>query len=133
MTPGVGDVKTAFQDVDPDVVTLTVVLFVDAVGVELETACVASVYNTLPSQVALSYSVNDTLPVHVVAFATVMVAESFGSHVCAVAVDDWQLPKLPRTKSFNVAVVDVEERVSEATLEKHSPARPSVERLTPPS
>ena len=44
-----------------------------------------------------------------------------------------QVANWPRTKSFSVAVGDVEERVSEATLEKHSPARPSVERLTPPS
>jgi hypothetical protein len=44
-----------------------------------------------------------------------------------------QTANCPSTKSFSVAVVEVEERVSEATLEKHSPESPSVERLTPPS
>ncbi len=42
-------------------------------------------------------------------------------------------PKLLMTKSFNCAVVDVDERVSEATVAKHSPERPSAERLMPPS
>ena len=44
-----------------------------------------------------------------------------------------QTAKLPRTKSFSVAVVDVDERVSDATVEKHSFPRPSSDRLTPPS
>src|SRR4051812_17228420 len=39
------------------------------------------------------------------------------------------LPNPPRTKSFKVAVVEVDERVSDATLEKHSPPRPSSDRL----
>src|SRR6478672_13919828 len=41
--------------------------------------------------------------------------------------------KLERTKSCRVDVVDVEARVSEATVPKHSPLRPSRERLMPPS
>ena len=40
----------------------------------------------------------------------------------------------PRTKSFSVAVVEVDERVSAAMLEKHSSARLTKHRrLTPPS
>src|SRR5262245_32533831 len=42
-------------------------------------------------------------------------------------------PKPPRTKSFNVAVVDVDERVSEATEAKQRSASPRLVRLTPPS
>ena len=44
-----------------------------------------------------------------------------------------QLPNSPSTKSFSVAVVEVDDRVSDATLEKHSSASPSAERLTPRS
>ena len=44
-----------------------------------------------------------------------------------------QTANWPRTKSFSTAVVEVEERVSDATDEKHSPPRPSRDRLTPPS
>ena len=46
-----------------------------------------------------------------------------------------QLPKLVSTKSFNVAVVDVEERVSDSRLAKHSLAMPAgrSDRLMPPS
>jgi hypothetical protein len=36
-------------------------------------------------------------------------------------------------KSFRVAVVDVDARVSAATDEKHRSPRPSTVRLTPPS
>ena len=50
--------------------------------------------------------------------------------VVSVAV---QLANCPITKSFSVAVVEVEERVSAAMLEKHSSPRPSSDRLTPPS
>src|SRR5262249_32742592 len=39
----------------------------------------------------------------------------------------------PSTKSLSVAVVDVDERVSDATEAKQRLARPSTERLTPPS
>src|SRR5262245_56431666 len=45
-----------------------------------------------------------------------------------VLVFDVHSPKFSRTKSFRVAVVDVEERVSEATLAKHSLPRPINER-----
>src|SRR5438093_10393695 len=50
-----------------------------------------------------------------------------------VVSPDTQWPKLPRTKSFRVALVESDERVSEATLAKHSLPRPSAERLMPPS
>jgi hypothetical protein len=43
-----------------------------------------------------------------------------------------QTANWPRTKSFSVAVVDVDERVSDAMLEKHSPPRLNAERLMPP-
>src|SRR5690349_14815435 len=44
-----------------------------------------------------------------------------------------QLPNVPTMKSFSVAVVDVEERVSDPIDAKHSPERPRVERLMPAS
>src|SRR5207244_523807 len=45
----------------------------------------------------------------------------------------WHCAKFPSTKSFSVAVVEVDDRVSAAKLEKHSPASPIVERLMPAS
>jgi hypothetical protein len=54
---------------------------------------------------------------------------SFG--VVTRVVSQW--PKSPRTKSLRVAVVDVDERVSEATEAKHSPPRLSRLRVRPPS
>src|SRR5262249_38921651 len=39
----------------------------------------------------------------------------------------------PRVKSFSVAVVDVDERVSDATDAKQVLLRPRTDRLTPPS
>ena len=50
-----------------------------------------------------------------------------------VAMPDSHLPKELTTKSLSVAVVEVEERVSATMLEKHSPARPRVDRLMPAS
>src|SRR5262249_22927679 len=50
--------------------------------------------------------------------------------VCTVVLHP---PKPPRMKSFSVAVVDVDDRVSDATDWKHRSARPRVDRLTPPS
>src|SRR5829696_421054 len=50
-----------------------------------------------------------------------------------VTTPEVHLEKLERTKSARTAVVDVEVRVSEATLPKHWPPRPSRERLMPPS
>ena len=44
-----------------------------------------------------------------------------------------QTPNRPTTKSFSVAVVDVEERVSATMVEKHSPERLSSDRLRPAS
>src|SRR5262245_53789986 len=45
----------------------------------------------------------------------------------------WQASKFCKTKSFNVAVIDCEERVSTRKLAKHSPARPKAVRFRPPS
>src|SRR3989442_1934152 len=60
--------------------------------------------------------------------------------VSGPALDTWvvivgtKFPKLPRTKSFSVAVVDVEERVSARKLAKHSLATlGSRDRLIPAS
>src|SRR5215203_2078676 len=50
-----------------------------------------------------------------------------------VVIPAWQFSNCPRTKSFSVALVDVDDRVSDATDEKHSSARPSADRFTPPS
>jgi hypothetical protein len=50
-----------------------------------------------------------------------------------VVIDGVQFGNWASTKSFSVAVVEVDERVSEATLEKHSLPSPKVERLMPPS
>ncbi len=44
-----------------------------------------------------------------------------------------QDPKPPRTKSLRVAVVAVDERVSDATDAKHRSASPRADRLIPPS
>jgi hypothetical protein len=83
------------------------------------TVPVGSCAGLLPTIVAVS--VTD------VPGATVPVLDAV---VVIVAV---QLPNWPRTKSFRVAVVDVDDRVSDATLEKHSSPSPRADRLTPPS
>src|SRR5438128_533939 len=71
---------------------------------------------------------------------TVAVSWTAVPGVTGPAFDTWvdmvatQLPKLPRTKSFSVAVVDVEERVSARKLAKHSLAiLGSKDRLIPAS
>src|SRR5439155_10844215 len=53
--------------------------------------------------------------------------------LAVVTRPDSHLPKELTTKSLSVAVVEVEERVSATMLEKHSPARPRVDRLMPAS
>src|SRR4051812_27039393 len=86
----------------------------------------------MPSTVRFAESLTDTLPAEPIdrpAAGMLAPAPSFGVVTRVVS----HLPKLPRTKSFSVAVVEVDERVSDATLAKHSPARPRVDRLTPPS
>ena len=50
--------------------------------------------------------------------------------VVMAGVHDW---KVPRMKSFSVAVTDCEERVSAAKLEKHSFCSPRKFRFNPPS
>src|SRR3954466_1959098 len=103
------------------------------------------------------HRVNATLPVHVVTPPTVTTAwsrtvtepvpiETSGTLLLllslmappapvwgVVVMPDEQSPKLPRTKSLRTAVVDCDERVSEATEAKHSPPRLSELRFTPPS
>src|SRR5512132_1933565 len=87
---------------------------------------------------------NCTVPDQVVTPVTVTVAESLTeTEPVPIEVDPVmlecvssvapQVPKVPRTKSFSVAVVEVDERVSDATLAKHRSPRPSAVRLTPPS
>src|SRR6266511_557315 len=50
-----------------------------------------------------------------------------------VVSPDTQWPKFPRTKSFSVEVVEVDDRDSEPTLATPPLSRPSKERLMPPS
>src|SRR5262249_29112817 len=87
---------------------------------------------------------NCTVPVQVAVPVTVTVAESLtGNDPVPIGVEPVTLDcvvtllpqgaKAPRMKSFRVAVVDVDERVSEATDAKHRLASPRAERLTPPS
>src|SRR5262245_52882303 len=87
---------------------------------------------------------NCTVPDHVVTPVTVTVAESWPVTEpvpmdaepvmldCDVT-EAPQVPNPPRTKSFNVAVVEVDDRVSEATEAKHRSPRPRAVRFTPPS
>ena len=87
---------------------------------------------------------NCTVPFQVVTPGTVTVAESLTeTDPVPIEVDPVTLdcvvtplphvPKPPRMKSFSVAVVDVDDRVSDATDAKHLSPRPSAVRLTPPS
>src|SRR5262245_21061213 len=102
----------------------------------------------VPSQVAVLPTANEqrkkvTVPLGVfVALLPVTVAMSWTGSPGTVAVFDGavvrfavQLPKFPSTKSFSVAVGEVEERVSERKLAKHSLAiaADSCPRLRPPS
>ena len=88
---------------------------------------------------------NCTVPLQVVTPVTVTVAESLTETdpvpievvppetLCCVVTDEPQVPKPPRMKSFSVAVVDVDDLVSDDTDEKHLSPSPSAVRLTPPS
>src|SRR5436190_9911474 len=76
-----------------------------------------------PDTVTVAVSVTWTEPVPIETLAAVGV-------VCTVVTHS---PKLPRMKSFSVAVGDVDARVSDATDAKHKPLRPRPDRLTPPS
>ena len=71
--------------------------------------------------VALSVTWTEPVPIETLAAVGV---------VCTVVSHS---PKLPRMKSFSVAVGDVDARVSDATDAKHRPVRPRPDRLTPPS
>src|SRR5262245_56432652 len=87
---------------------------------------------------------NCTVPFQVVTPVTVTVAESLTeTDPVPIDVDPVMLecvvssapqpPKVPRMKSFSVAVVDVDDRVSDDTVAKHLSPSPSAVRLTPPS
>ena len=82
-------VKATFQETDFDALTLTVVLLVLLVAGEAapESVIVGSVYNVVPVQFALSYSVNTSVPFRAEPPADPIVAESFGSQSCAVVMD----------------------------------------------
>src|SRR5262249_11984114 len=82
---------------------------------------------------------NCTVPLQVVTPVTVTVAVSLTeTDPVPIDVDPVMLecvvnaaphvPKVPRMKSFSVAVVDVEDRVSDATDAKHLSPRPSAVR-----
>ena len=83
----------------------------------------AQVETPLTVTVAESLTETDPVPIEVEPPVT----------LCCVVKLLVQLPSWPRVKSFRVAVVDVDARVSAATDEKHRSPRPSAVRLTPPS
>src|SRR5262249_53067061 len=87
---------------------------------------------------------NCTVPFQVVTPVTVTVAESWTETdpvpidvdpvmLDCVVVPLIHVPNWPRMKSFSVAVVDVDDRVSDATDAKHVSPRPRAVRFTPPS
>ena len=83
-------VKTTFQETVVLALTFTVVLVVlTVVGEEAPVrVIVGSVYNAVPVQSLLGYSVKFTVPVRAEPPADVTVAESFGSQSWAVVMDD---------------------------------------------
>src|SRR5215217_290095 len=84
-----------------------------------------------PTTLRTAASVTDTEPVPIERPPPGMSAPApvFG----VVVRPDWQLPKLPSTKSLSVAVSDCEDRVSASTLAKHSLPSPRSDRLMPAS
>jgi hypothetical protein len=82
---GSDGVNTAFHETVVLEVN-TVVLFV-VNGAEVS----ENIPSTVPVQSPLSYSVKSTVPLTVVPPAVVTVAESFGSHLCAVVIEDVSL------------------------------------------
>src|SRR2546427_2160832 len=89
---------------------------------------------------------NWTLPVQFAAPPTVTVAESLTGETKpvpmetdpvgleVVVIDEEQLPKVARTKLFNTADVEVDDRLSARVVAKHSLASPGkLERSMPPS
>src|SRR5262245_12703897 len=82
--------------------------------------------STLPVTVRSAESVTDTLPVPI---ETLPPDPADG----VVTRRESQPPSDPREKSKIVAVSDVDDRVSPMKVLKHSPPRPDVVRLIPPS
>jgi hypothetical protein len=89
---------------------------------------------TLPVNVDTPWTVTVALSVTEIwaLFGSVGIANGPAS-VGAVVSDDVHWPNPPRTKSFSVAVGDVDDRVSAANEAKHVSPRPRAPRLTPPS
>src|SRR3954454_6871853 len=100
--------------------------------------------------VALKHSENATLPVAssgepapvtvtVAVSVTGVPGETVPFWLAPAASLTWvvtagvQVPSWPRMKSFRTAVVEVDERVSDRTLEKHCPPRLRADRLMPAS
>src|SRR5437763_2464570 len=88
------------------------------VWIPLTVRCAESVASTVPPTPSTSPSVGMASPF-----------PSFG----VVTTVEPHCPSWPRTKSLRVAVGDVDERVSDMTLEKHSFPSPREVRFTPPS
>jgi hypothetical protein len=155
-TPGVVDVKSPRQQYRPAEVTvaageITVPFVVTDVDPTLTPPVSHRVVESAangPQRWNETEPWNDETPVtSTVARSVTWIAASLGSvgivngpvsavplpSAGVVEIVDTHPPKPPRTKSFSVAVVDVEDRVSEATFAKHSLPSPSADRLTPPS
>ena len=64
---------------------------------------------------------NDTIAVSVTGVPGETAPDAVSSALGVVVIDALHRANWPRTKSFSVAVVEVDERVSAAKLEKHSP------------
>src|SRR5262245_56258709 len=86
--------------------------------------CTVPLHVEIPVTVTVALSLTETDPVPIDVDPVMLECE---------VVELPHVPKVPRTKSFSVAVVDVDDRVSDATLAKHRLARPRFVRLTPPS
>src|SRR5215212_267637 len=145
-TPVVSEVKSARQQYVPTEVTVAsgdvigcVVLLLMSIGSPIGVPPVAHP----DAELSGPHSENCSLPVQVLVPVTFTVAWSVAliepvpiERLAAVGVvftSVWHDPNLPRAKSFSVAVVDVDDRVSDATDWKHRSARPSCDRLTPRS
>src|SRR5919202_1617464 len=77
----------------------------------------------VPETFTVAWSVASTDPVPIESPPSGMALPSLSLGV--VVTLEPQLPKPPRTKSFSTAVVDVDDRVSDATDAKHRLPRPS--------
>jgi len=133
MVAGLG-LLTLFTDIGPPTAVPPDEHVPVAIGPQSENCRLPDQF-VVPLMTKSAESLTDTEPAVVigvpVAGTLVVPSASFGVVVTCVS----QSPKVPRTKSFNTADVEVEDRVSEATVAKHSLAMPpgSNERLIPPS